>query len=168
MIIHAFDQILLRARHVSGGPRPKFSQTCALLSLILSFTYYKLCYFISLIQVFSKLYQIILGFCVILYHIAFLFSLAFIIMYLWNYSICIYFLLLECKFFKDDECVSFHMTLIHLGDFPGGLVVESPPASAGDTDLIPGAGESHMLQGSWACMPQLLSWRAAAAEAHEP
>lgn len=31
-----------------------------------------------------------------------------------------------------------------------------------------GGGESHMLRGSWACMPQLLSQRAAAAEAHEP
>ena len=146
----------------------KFSQTCALPSLTLSFTYYKPYYFISLIQVFSKLYQIILGFCVILYHIAFLFSLAFIIRYLWNYSLCVYFLLLECKFFKDDECVSSHMTLIHLGDFPGDPVVESPTASAGDADLTPGAGESRLLWGSWACMPQILSQRAAAAEAHEP
>ena len=33
----------------------------------------------------------------------------------------------------------------HLLDFPGGPVVKSPPASAGDTGLIPGLGRSHML-----------------------
>ena len=31
-------------------------------------------------------------------------------------------------------------------DFPGGQVVRNPPASAGDTGLIPGPGGSHMLQ----------------------
>ena len=30
------------------------------------------------------------------------------------------------------------------GDFPGGTVVENPPANAGDTCLIPGRGRSHM------------------------
>ena len=29
-------------------------------------------------------------------------------------------------------------------DFPGGAVVENPPASAGDTGLSPGPGRSHM------------------------
>ena len=29
-------------------------------------------------------------------------------------------------------------------DFPGGLVVKNPPASAGDTGLSPGPGRSHM------------------------
>ena len=29
-------------------------------------------------------------------------------------------------------------------DFPGGIVVKNPPASAGDTGLIPGPGRSHM------------------------
>ena len=28
--------------------------------------------------------------------------------------------------------------------FPGGLVVKNPPVSAGDVDLIPGPGRSHM------------------------
>ena len=28
-------------------------------------------------------------------------------------------------------------------DFPGGLVVKNPPASAGDTGLIPGLGRFH-------------------------
>ena len=31
-------------------------------------------------------------------------------------------------------------------DFPGGAVVMSPPASAGNTGLIPGPGRSHMPQ----------------------
>ena len=29
-------------------------------------------------------------------------------------------------------------------DFPGGAVVKNLPANAGDTDLIPGLGRSHM------------------------
>ena len=32
--------------------------------------------------------------------------------------------------------------------FPGGAVVENPPANAGDTGSIPGPGRSHMLQSS--------------------
>ena len=28
--------------------------------------------------------------------------------------------------------------------FPGGVVVENPPANAGDTGLSPGPGRSHM------------------------
>ena len=31
------------------------------------------------------------------------------------------------------------------GDFPGGSVVENPPANAGDTGSSPGPGRSHML-----------------------
>ena len=42
-------------------------------------------------------------------------------------------------------------------DFPGGPVVESLPASAGDMGSIPGLGGSHMLQNNWAHVPQLLS-----------
>ena len=30
------------------------------------------------------------------------------------------------------------------GDFPGGAVVENPPANAGDTGSSPGLGRSHM------------------------
>ena len=64
--------------------------------------------------------------------------------------------------------------------FPGGAVVENPPASAGDTGSSPGPGRSHMLLTNWARKPQLLSLRsrarepqllslcAATAEAHVP
>ena len=31
-----------------------------------------------------------------------------------------------------------------LGDFPGGAVVENPPANAGDTGLSPGLERPHM------------------------
>ena len=31
-----------------------------------------------------------------------------------------------------------------LGGFPGGAVVENPPANAGDTGSSPGLGRSHM------------------------
>ena len=43
------------------------------------------------------------------------------------------------------------------GAFPGGAVVESLPANAGDTGLSPGLGRSHMPQSSWAREPQILS-----------
>ena len=43
--------------------------------------------------------------------------------------------------------------------FPGGAVVESPPANAGDTGSSPGLGGSHMPWSSWARGPRLLSLR---------
>ena len=46
--------------------------------------------------------------------------------------------------------------------FPGGAVVGSLPANAGDTGSSPGLGGSHMLQSGWAHEPQLLSLRSAA------
>ena len=41
--------------------------------------------------------------------------------------------------------------------FPGGAVVENPPASAGDTGSSPGPGGSHMPRSNKARAPQLLS-----------
>ena len=52
--------------------------------------------------------------------------------------------------------------------FPGGTVVKSLPANAGDTCSSPGPGRSHMPQSNWACVPQLLSPCAATTEAHAP
>ena len=49
--------------------------------------------------------------------------------------------------------------------FPGGAVVKTPPANAGDTGSIPGPGRSHMPQSNWARVPQLLSL---CSRAHEP
>ena len=43
--------------------------------------------------------------------------------------------------------------------FPGGAVVESLPANAGDMGSSPGLGRSHMPQSNWAREPQLLSLR---------
>ena len=37
---------------------------------------------------------------------------------------------------------------LNIGDFPGGAVVESPPANAGDTGLSPGLGISYMPRSS--------------------
>ena len=45
------------------------------------------------------------------------------------------------------------------GGFPGGAVVESLPANAGDTGSSPGLGRSHMPRSNWARAPQLLSLR---------
>ena len=46
-----------------------------------------------------------------------------------------------------------------LRGFPGGAVVESLPANAGDTGSSPGLGGSHMPWSDWAREPQLLSLR---------
>ena len=43
--------------------------------------------------------------------------------------------------------------------FPGGAVVGSLPANAGDTGSSPGLGGSHMPRSNWAREPQLLSLR---------
>ena len=43
--------------------------------------------------------------------------------------------------------------------FPGGAVVESLPANAGDAGLSTGLGGSHMPRSNWAREPQLLSLR---------
>ena len=43
--------------------------------------------------------------------------------------------------------------------FPGGAVVESLPASAGDMGSSPGLGGSHVPRSNWAREPQLLSLR---------
>ena len=43
---------------------------------------------------------------------------------------------------KNIKCSKY---FIRVGKgFPGGAVVESPPANAGDTGSIPGPGSSHM------------------------
>ena len=43
--------------------------------------------------------------------------------------------------------------------FPGGAVLESPPADAGDTGSCPGLGRSHVPWSGWAREPWLLSLR---------
>ncbi len=47
----------------------------------------------------------------------------------------------------------------HRLGFPGGAVVESPPANAGDTGSCPGPGRSHMPRSGWAREPWPLSLR---------
>ena len=49
-------------------------------------------------------------------------------------------------------------------DFPGGAVVGSLPANAGDMGSSPGPGGSHMPRSNKACVPQLLSLRSRACE----
>ena len=52
------------------------------------------------------------------------------------------------------ECIP-HKILLQ--GFPGGAVVENPPAHAGNTGSSPGLGRSHMPRSNWAREPQLLS-----------
>ena len=58
----------------------------------------------------------------------------------------------------------FHIKDVHLWGFPGGAVVENPPANAGDTGSTPGPGRSHVLRSNKARAPQLLSLRSRARE----
>ena len=53
-------------------------------------------------------------------------------------------------------------------DFPGGPVIKTLPAKAGDMGSIPGLGRFHIPWGSEACEPQLLSLHVATSEAHAP
>ena len=46
--------------------------------------------------------------------------------------------------------------------FPGGTVVESPPANAGGTGSSPGLGGSHMPRSNYAYASQLVSLRSRA------
>ena len=57
---------------------------------------------------------------------------------------------------------------IYKKGFPGGAVVENPPANAGDMGSIPGLGGSHVLWINWARVPQLLSPHATTTEARTP
>ena len=47
-------------------------------------------------------------------------------------------------------------------------MVRSLPASAGDADLVPDLGRSHMLWSSWACVPLLLSSRTQESQLQKP
>ena len=49
--------------------------------------------------------------------------------------------------------------------FPGGPVVNTLSANAGDTGSIPGLGRSYMLQSSWVLTPQLINLHS---RAHDP
>ena len=59
---------------------------------------------------------------------------------------------------SPHTCQNGYHQKVYMG-FPGGTVVESLPANAGDTGLSPGLGRSHMPRSSWAREPQLLSLR---------
>ena len=51
----------------------------------------------------------------------------------------------------------FSEPILNILGFPGGAVVETPPANAGHTGSSPGLGRSHMPRSNWAREPQLLS-----------
>ena len=51
------------------------------------------------------------------------------------------------QYIKINQCVG----------FPGGTVVESPPADAGDAGSCPSPGRSHMLWSGWVREPWPLS-----------
>ena len=56
-------------------------------------------------------------------------------------------------------CQSINTIKNKTSGFPGGAVVESLPASAGDTGSSPGLGGSRMPRSDWAREPQLLGLR---------
>ena len=59
---------------------------------------------------------------------------------------------------KAQRCHSVSLRMEVQG-FPGGAVVERPPAAAGDTGSCPGLGRSHMPRSGWAREPWPLSLR---------
>ena len=70
---------------------------------------------------------------------------------------CIYgywFLTKVKRQFKGERIV---FSINGSGGFPGGAVVGSLPANAGDTGSSPGLGRSHVPRSNWAREPQLLS-----------
>ena len=46
--------------------------------------------------------------------------------------------------YSMGNIVKINVISLYGGDFPGGAVVENPPANVGDMGLIPGLGRSHM------------------------
>ena len=69
------------------------------------------------------------------------------------------FLLYTFLYFFQEEKKKSSNVVQECEGFPGGAVVESLPANAGDTGSSPGLGRSHMPRSSWAREPQLLSLR---------
>ena len=63
-----------------------------------------------------------------------------------------------CSVCCKDVLTWYDLNMLTWG-FPGGAVVESPPANAGDTGSSPGLGRSHMPRSNEAREPQLLSLR---------
>ena len=66
---------------------------------------------------------------------------------------------------RNIVCFSVYMILKVFLDFPGGPVVESLPASAGDIGTVTGPGGFHIPWGNWACALQQekpLQWEACA------
>ena len=61
----------------------------------------------------------------------------------------------KCDWYSKEKTIKRHQPW----DFPGGAVVESLPADAGDVGSSPGPGRSHRPWSSWAPEPQLLSLR---------
>ena len=59
----------------------------------------------------------------------------------------------------DPQPENSQVKKIHLQGFPGGAVVESLPANAGDTGSGPGLGGSHVPRSGWASGPRLLGLR---------
>ena len=58
-------------------------------------------------------------------------------------DICACVCIRSCIFFKLDKLILKFMKFL---GFPGGTVVENPPANAGDMGTSPGLGRSHMLR----------------------
>ena len=63
------------------------------------------------------------------------------------------------KTWNQPKCSSTNEWIKKTWGFPGGAVVESLPANAGDMGSSPGLGRSYIPWSNWAREPQLLSLR---------
>ena len=70
--------------------------------------------------------------------------------------LCLFIKKIKYRRFENTEILPFKNSY---WGFPGGAVVGSPPANAGDTGSCPGPGRSHMPRSDKAREPQLLSLR---------
>ena len=68
----------------------------------------------------------------------------------------------------DSGLLQYPVYKNYLRDFPGGPVFKNSPANARDMGLIPGPGRSHMPQGNYVHVPQLLSPQAATTDVWAP
>ena len=73
--------------------------------------------------------------------------------------VCEFVLLLVTAHIKTGSPITLLSSNMSSWGFPGGAVVWSLPANAGDTGSSPGLGGSHMPRSSWAREPQLLNLR---------
>ena len=74
-----------------------------------------------------------------------------------NVCVCVYHFAAQQKLTQHCKSTMLQLKKKKVLGFPGGAVVNNPPANAGDEGSSPGPGSSHMPRSNEARAPQLLS-----------